>query len=411
MSELEAELPSVHSHRLRSVPESASADGLRRHSFQAPSRSLPGNVEMSDVRMQERQRSGAGASGGGPAGHSNGAATPPFVNSAHASASELTVVESSPATLGSLKLMQPVADVSMGALREAQLAGEGAERTEPAVAVARPAFTGGAEQRANGAPTAARSRDGGGGGDAAAAEVASGGVAEVTGGAAMQLAEEVTGVTPESPRRAAELLQAASVRAWPLYSDVDDMDDVRYTCLEFTPPLAVIQLCLTPACTALCSYARSESQPSCISSCCGTAAKTRSRPQVVSHVRAVQDEACRIFAVGFSAGSNCLTKYVGDKGAGCQLAAAVSVANAFDIKRGLAYVRKHARLLDRCASLCYTFIGLVCVRKHARLLDQDYFIPARWGKRSRMRAHARTPGWLVRLGAFVPLADTAYAPC
>ena len=237
MSELEAELPSVHSHRLRGVPESASADGLRRHSSQAPSRSLPGHVEMADIRLQERQRSGAGASSDGPAGRSNGVAAPPFANSAHASASELTVVESSPGALGSLKLMQPVADVGMGALRKAQLAGEGAERTEPAVAVAPSAFTGGAEERANGAPTAARSRHGGSGGDAAAG-VASGGVAEVTGGAAMQLAEEVTGVTPESPRRAAELLQAASVRAWPLYSDVDDMDDVRCTCLELAPLLA-----------------------------------------------------------------------------------------------------------------------------------------------------------------------------
>lgn len=70
--------------------------------------------------------------------------------------------------------------------------------------------------------------------------------------------------------------------------------------------------------------------------------------QVVAHVRRVQGEG-RIFAVGFSAGSNCLTKYIGEKGKSCCLSGAVSVANAFDIRKGLDYVRKHARLLDRSA--------------------------------------------------------------
>jgi predicted alpha/beta-fold hydrolase len=70
--------------------------------------------------------------------------------------------------------------------------------------------------------------------------------------------------------------------------------------------------------------------------------------QVVQHVRATQGPAARLFAVGFSAGSNCLAKYVGEMGKQCPLTAAASVANAFDIRLGLAYVQKHARLLDRC---------------------------------------------------------------
>jgi hypothetical protein len=72
--------------------------------------------------------------------------------------------------------------------------------------------------------------------------------------------------------------------------------------------------------------------------------------QVVRHVRATQGPDCRLFAVGFSAGSNCLAKYVGETGRQCPLTAAASVANAFDIRLGLAYVRKHARLLDRCVT-------------------------------------------------------------
>jgi predicted alpha/beta-fold hydrolase len=71
--------------------------------------------------------------------------------------------------------------------------------------------------------------------------------------------------------------------------------------------------------------------------------------QVVEHVRKVKGGHCRLFAVGFSAGSNCLTKYVGEKGTHCKLAAAASVANGFDIRKGLVYIKHHARLLDRCA--------------------------------------------------------------
>ena len=112
-------------------------------------------------------------------------------------------------------------------------------------------------------------------------------------------------------------------------------------------------------------------------------------------MRAVQGEACRIFAVGFSAGSNCLTKYVGEKGAGCQLAAAVSVANAFDIKRGLAYVRKHARLLDRCASFCVR--GLAHVRNLVRFVDRGFYPHGRANVLACMRKHAPPLDWWLAM--------------
>ena len=70
--------------------------------------------------------------------------------------------------------------------------------------------------------------------------------------------------------------------------------------------------------------------------------------QVIRHVRARQGHAARLFAVGFSAGSNCLAKYVGEMGAACPLTAAAVVANGFDIRRGLEYIHNKARLLDRC---------------------------------------------------------------
>lgn len=65
-------------------------------------------------------------------------------------------------------------------------------------------------------------------------------------------------------------------------------------------------------------------------------------------MRARQGDTARLFAVGFSAGSNCLAKYVGETGAACPLTAAAVVANGFDIRKGLEFIRKNARLLDRC---------------------------------------------------------------
>lgn len=57
-----------------------------------------------------------------------------------------------------------------------------------------------------------------------------------------------------------------------------------------------------------------------------------------------------VYAIGFSAGSNCLIKYVGETGAKCALKAAMSVANGYDISNGLSYIRKNAWMLDRWAA-------------------------------------------------------------
>jgi predicted alpha/beta-fold hydrolase len=73
--------------------------------------------------------------------------------------------------------------------------------------------------------------------------------------------------------------------------------------------------------------------------------------QVVQHVLRKAKLRHRVYAVGFSAGSNCLTKYVSGMGSRCPLSGAASVANGYDIKVGLEHVAKKAWMLDRCDAL------------------------------------------------------------
>eukprot|EP00892_Ulva_mutabilis_P004487 jgi/Ulvmu1/240/UM001_0244.1 len=67
--------------------------------------------------------------------------------------------------------------------------------------------------------------------------------------------------------------------------------------------------------------------------------------EVVQHVLSKGNK--DIYAIGFSAGSNCLMKYVGETGMACPLKAAASVANGYDISNGLNYIRRNAWMLDR----------------------------------------------------------------
>lgn len=55
-----------------------------------------------------------------------------------------------------------------------------------------------------------------------------------------------------------------------------------------------------------------------------------------------------VYAVGFSAGSNCLVRYAGETGRACSVDAAVSVANGFDLQHGVQFIERRAPLLDRC---------------------------------------------------------------
>lgn len=75
--------------------------------------------------------------------------------------------------------------------------------------------------------------------------------------------------------------------------------------------------------------------------------------QVVQHVLSKGNS--DVYAIGFSAGSNCLMKYVGETGTQCPLKAAASVANGYDISNGLNYIRRKAWMLDRCAAALTVF--------------------------------------------------------
>jgi predicted alpha/beta-fold hydrolase len=73
--------------------------------------------------------------------------------------------------------------------------------------------------------------------------------------------------------------------------------------------------------------------------------------QVVRYVKNVRGANSRVFAIGFSAGSGSVTKYVSEKGADCLLSGAVSIANGYSITRGMAWVHNKRWMLERCLFL------------------------------------------------------------
>jgi len=66
---------------------------------------------------------------------------------------------------------------------------------------------------------------------------------------------------------------------------------------------------------------------------------------VVAHVKRTTAPA-QLLAVGFSAGANLLTKYIGSRGAHCDIAAAVSVSNAFDLVQATQAFTRSSPVLD-----------------------------------------------------------------
>lgn len=68
------------------------------------------------------------------------------------------------------------------------------------------------------------------------------------------------------------------------------------------------------------------------------------------HVKSKAAGDPRVFAVGFSAGSGSVTKYVSEKAGDCVLNGAVSVANGYSVRTGMAWVHKKTWMLERCAS-------------------------------------------------------------
>lgn len=63
----------------------------------------------------------------------------------------------------------------------------------------------------------------------------------------------------------------------------------------------------------------------------------------------VKHTSSRVFAVGFSLGSGSVTKYVSEQGENCLLSGAVSVANGYNVKTGMAWVHNQTWMLERCA--------------------------------------------------------------
>lgn len=69
--------------------------------------------------------------------------------------------------------------------------------------------------------------------------------------------------------------------------------------------------------------------------------------EVVLHVKSTAAGDSRVFAVGFSAGSGSVTKYVSEKAGECVLNGAVSVANGYSVRTGMAWVHKKTWMLER----------------------------------------------------------------
>lgn len=57
----------------------------------------------------------------------------------------------------------------------------------------------------------------------------------------------------------------------------------------------------------------------------------------------------RVFAVGFSAGSGSVTKYVSEQADDCLLSGAVSIANGYNVKIGMTWIHNKTWMLERCA--------------------------------------------------------------
>jgi len=87
--------------------------------------------------------------------------------------------------------------------------------------------------------------------------------------------------------------------------------------------------------------------------------------EVVAHL-AAEWPGAPLLAVGYSAGSNVLVKYLGEAGPDCPLAAAVSVSNAYDLVRGTKLFARHHPLWDWY--MAYSLRGLAA--RHWDLLEQ-----------------------------------------